>query len=129
MSEYCQICGVYNGPIDPPCDCPHGARLSLLAAAVDRLKSEIKQRQDVVDECQAAIRAAMLSPGVREAGRWLVSWSSTPRTQVDSKRLKKEKPEIWQAYATTNDVHTIRVALIKSEAIKPEEGAYDDIPF
>jgi predicted phage-related endonuclease len=35
-------------------------------------------------------------------GPYTVTWKSTkPRITIDSKRLKKEKPEIWESYSKT----------------------------
>lgn len=87
-----------------PADAPDGTELEPgLLDAYRQLTSQIDELQAARDQIRARIEAVL---GDNETGlidgRPAVTWSwGKPPVRLDSKRLKREQPEIWQAYAVT----------------------------
>ena len=46
------------------------------------------------------------------ADGYKVSWKTQSRTTLDSKRLKAEKPDIYEAYAKTSESRVFRVSQV-----------------
>jgi predicted phage-related endonuclease len=112
----CLICGTVQFDYEPePCNCLHSASLPVLGEAFDRLRLEIKQREAALELCKLTIRERLARPSVNIVGRWRVEWSKDDRTNLDSKRLKAERPDVWLAYAKTTEVHTVSVKQIEVE--------------
>ena len=81
----------------------------------DRLKGEIDaltaKRDAIKQEIQLYLKAA--ATGTFDGGK--VSWKTQTRTGIDSKRLKAERPEIYEQYATQTVSRPFNVTIFKEE--------------
>jgi putative phage-type endonuclease len=66
---------------------------------IDALSASLSTQKD---QLKQVIMQAMQEAETGVCGDYTVTWKSTkPRVTIDSKRLKKEKPEIWESYSKT----------------------------
>ena len=80
--------------------------IELLKADKEKLETRIRAAED-------EIKAVL---GNRERGTtagWSVSWKSSRRSTVDTKRLRAELPEIAAQYTNTTQTRVFRVNKIK----------------
>lgn len=90
------------------------SRASNNIARLDVLNEEIKERKAEVEllkqEIQLEMKDAELAYSID--GR-KVTYKSGERTSLDTKRLKKERPELYEEYAVTKPTRTFKVAAKK----------------
>jgi putative phage-type endonuclease len=89
----------------PESDINEVADLSGYQAALDRMTEIDAMSASLSEQKEQLKQSIMQAMGAAEngvCGPYTVTWKSTkPRVTIDSKRLKKEKPEIWENYSKT----------------------------
>ena len=77
---------------------------------------ELKQTADELDKTlklyQQIVKVEMGDASKAVADGYKVSWKTQSRTTLDSKRLKAEKPDIYEAYAKTSESRVFRVSQV-----------------
>lgn len=82
-------------------------------AEIDALSASLSTQKD---QLKQVIQQAMKEAETGVCGDYTVTWKSTkPRVTIDSKRLKKEKPEIYESYLKTGKAS-------RRFSIKKQEG-------
>lgn len=103
---------IYKGGVDDAVEL--SSRASNNIARLDVLNEEIKERKTEVEilkqEIQLEMKDAELAYSID--GR-KVTYKSGERTSLDTKRLKKERPELYEEYAVTKATRTFKVAAKK----------------
>lgn len=105
-----------------PRECPEEYSMPLIGSEYDTELSELQEVQNTIRELQkiadgkkASIMAEMGDAPRAETGCFTVSWQSQARTTLDTKRLKKDHPEIFKQYAKTTEARVFRAKRKKEE--------------
>lgn len=71
------------------------------ALTYDEARSGIKFLEKQKDAAQAALMQFIGNAEGADSEEWITSWKNKLRGGLDQKRLKAERPEIWEAYKLT----------------------------
>lgn len=92
----------------------NGDKIELEATEKIETIKEIEARAKELDKekkkLQQEIKAEMGEAEKAVSGDYKISWKSAARNSVDSKKLKKEKPEIWEQYIKTSKYRTFKIS-------------------
>lgn len=81
-----------------------------------RVKEQISKLKAHQEELEFQIKAVMKDAEIMKYnGLPLVSWKSSEREYFDSKKFKKENPELYARYAEKRTVRTLRALKVKME--------------
>lgn len=83
--------------------------------SIEQLQNNVKELQALIDEKKAGLMAQMEDAPLAESPRYTCSWRTYSRTVIDKKRLEREQPEIFAAYAQTSCSRTFRFNRKKEE--------------
>jgi putative phage-type endonuclease len=87
-------------------------RLDALKAA----KLMAKQAEEQVEAITNEIRAAMNDAEVGTIdGQTAVTWKTSTTSRLDTKRLKAEKPDVYEAFTTQSESRTFRISTNKGD--------------
>ena len=103
---------IYKGGVDDAVEL--SSRASNNIARLDALNEEIKERKTEAELLKQEIQLEMKDVEIAYSvdGR-KVTYKSGERTTLDTKRLKKERPELFEEYAVTKATRTFKVAAKK----------------
>ena len=77
--------------------------------SIKLIKQRIKELESTKEAYETMVKAYMSNYGseilTNSQGLELVTWKNEYRTSLDTKRLKKELPDIWEKYASTSLVN------------------------
>lgn len=87
---------------------------SLEPQFMERLEIEdsIKRLTEQKDKIDNQIKAALNERQTGRTALWKATWKPTSRTTIDSKRLKAERPDIFEEYSKTTETRTLKIAKI-----------------
>ncbi|MBQ8648252.1 MAG: YqaJ viral recombinase family protein [Oscillospiraceae bacterium] len=86
-----------------------------LLGALESVQREIKALKESEETLKAGLMAALGECAVGQSDRWEVSWRTQTRTGVDSRRLKKEWPAVYEACKTVSTARVLRTKKKKEE--------------
>ena len=75
----------------------------------EEIMSQIEELQNEQSLIEQEIKLYMKDNETAESSRYRVSWSSVESTRLDTKRIKEEKPEIYQSYAKVSSVRRFQI--------------------
>ena len=75
------------------------------------LEAQKKQLEAQIESIKDEVKAEMTAAGIDEfeTDAFKVLWKTSARTTIDSKKLKKEAPAVWDVYSRTTNVTTFKV--------------------
>lgn len=76
---------------------------------IEELDAQIKELTTARKAAQAVVEEEMGACAYGSVGEFSVSWKAQSRTAIDSKRLKKEQPEVWEQYSKTTESRVFKV--------------------
>ncbi len=79
------------------------------------LKESKKEIDNNIRRIEQNIKAAMGDASTAFGGSFKVTWKTQTRTTLDSKRLKKELPGVYDTFAKTSESRVFRVSAAKAE--------------
>lgn len=80
---------------------------------VCELKQEEKDIKNRIAEQENIIKEAMQTAEKCICGDYEVTWKNQARTSLDTKRIKAEKPEIYEKFAKTSNIRVLKVKALK----------------
>ena len=95
----------------PTIDLPSQA--SELIEQLESIKADIKLLEERKNECENKLKQLL---GEHEAGRIddvVVTWKNVTSNRIDTNRLKKEKPEIYEQYLKSSSYRRFEIRQIK----------------
>src|SRR5690606_15244057 len=95
----------------PTIDLPSQA--SELIEQLESIKANIKLLEERKNECENKLKQLL---GEHEAGRIddvVVTWKNVTSNRIDTNRLKKEKPEIYEQYLKSSSYRRFEIRQIK----------------
>lgn len=63
---------------------------------------EVELLEQEQKEIEQTVKLAMEDCGKAKSGKYRISWENVDTTRLDTKRIKLEKPEIYEQYSTTS---------------------------
>lgn len=96
-----------DGVVDVPAELTDKS-LAMLHT-IEELDSQIKELTTAKNAAQAVVEEEMGACAYGSVGEFSVSWKAQSRTAIDSKRLKKEQPEVWERYSKTTESRVFKV--------------------
>lgn len=73
------------------------------------LKGELKQKEARKSELENILKAKLGEKEAGNCGEYAVTWANSSRTTFDSKKLKKDDPDLWKRYSKTSPTRTFGV--------------------
>lgn len=73
------------------------------------LKAKIKELQGISKEYEAKIKVALGETENCLTGDYTITWKNQERVILDSKRLKEEKPELYNEYSKTTKIRVLKI--------------------
>lgn len=95
----------------PSVDLPSQAKE--LIEELENVKADIKILEEQKNECENKLKQLL---GEHEAGRiddMIVTWKNVTSNRIDTNRLKKEKPEIYEQYLKSSSYRRFEIRQIK----------------
>lgn len=102
-----------DGVVDVPAELTDKS-LAMLHT-IEELDSQIKELTTAKKAAQAVVEEEMGACAYGSIGEFSVSWKAQSRTAIDSKRLKKEQPEVWEQYSKTTESRVFKVKRTNKE--------------
>lgn len=84
-----------------------------LIETLDLLNEELKALEIRKAECENRLKAMLGENEIGKFGDRLVTWKNITSKRIDTNRLKKEKPDIYEQYLTTSSYRKFDVKRIK----------------
>ncbi len=84
-----------------------------LIETLDLLNEELKALEIRKAECENRLKAMLGENEIGKFGVRLVTWKNITSKRIDTNRLKKEKPDIYEQYLTTSSYRKFDVKRIK----------------
>ncbi|PNW65637.1 UNVERIFIED_CONTAM: hypothetical protein BEN50_21860 [Euhalothece sp. KZN 001] len=90
-----------------------------VARKVDRLKdikAEIKELESEAEALRVPVLAAFGdAEAITHGGERLATWKTQAQTRLDAKKVKAERPDVFEQYAATTETRVLRLATRKPE--------------
>ena len=83
--------------------------------ALDELTQQKDELTKAIEQIKQKICMEMGDAVEGTTMHWRATWKPSVRTTVDTKRLRKERPEIFAAYSTTSTTRTFKFGKIKED--------------
>lgn len=102
-----------------PRSMPRSVDLSMLHTDVQTLavlKDTLKATQQRIDELAQKIKLKMGDAEIGHSGPFKISWKTSTRASVDSKRLKAENPDIYTMYKTETQQRRFEIRKVVKHA-------------
>lgn len=74
-------------------------------------EKEIKRQKDAVKQ---RLQAALGTHTVGSSDRYVITWKAQERSSIDSRRLYRERPDIYREYLTTSSTRIFKIKEIES---------------
>ena len=78
-------------------------------------KAQIKDLEEIQKAHENKIKEAMGDAALGMAPGWKVSWKNQSRSTIDTKRLKDERPELYDEYLKTSESRVFRITKLKEK--------------
>ena len=76
----------------------------------ERLSAQLKELETAKDAAANQLKSYLREAEAGTVGGRMITWKSISKSIVDSKRLKEEKPEIYESYLTQSSYRRLSVA-------------------
>ena len=86
-----------------------------LMIAQPPLSRQIKDLEEIQKAHENKIKEAMGDAALGMAPGWKVSWKNQSRNTVDTKRLKDERPDLYEEYLNTSESRVFRITKLKEK--------------
>ena len=87
------------------------------AAYLQELKGHIKDMQDEQKEIETFIKDIIKDNLGIKTQRYVITWKSQNKVSLDTKRIKEERPEVYEKYAVTSSYRVMRITNNKEMAV------------
>ena len=84
---------------------------------LQELKGHIKNMQDEQKEIETFIKDIIKDNLGIKTQRYVITWKSQNKVQLDTKRIKEERPKVYEKYLTSSSYRVLRVANNKEMAV------------
>ena len=91
------------------------SKVSLLLFDCNRLNSEIKAREKAIDEKKNMVKQLMGDCNTLNTDDFKATWKNQSTSRIDTKKLKEEKPEIYNDYLKESQSRVFRFKQLKKE--------------
>lgn len=97
----CQDVNIAPAPQDTECEVLDDRNFEVLLAQSSELSNLVKEAENSLQEVNAKIRESLGDRQAVQCGRFRVYYKPQTRVQIDTTRLRKEKPEVASEYEKT----------------------------
>lgn len=88
-----------------------------LIEAIELIKAEIKEKQELQKEYENKLKLMIGDAAVGVTPRYEVNLKTYERNSVDTRKLKKELPDIAEKYSRTSTYRQLRIKKVEQEAM------------
>ncbi len=91
----------------------------------EEILSQIAELQQEQNRIEQEVKLSMKDNELAECGSYRVSWSNVESTRLDTKRMRLEKPEIYQEYAKVSKSRRFQIKTA-GNVVERKGGAYGE---
>lgn len=92
-------------------------KAEILIQAIEDIKAEIKEKEKLQKEYENKLKLMIGEARIGITPRYEVNFKTYERNTIDTKKLKKELPDIAEKYTNTSTYRQLRIKQIEQEAI------------
>lgn len=89
----------------------------MLIEAIESIKSEMKEKQQLLKEYENKLKLMIGDAAVGVTPRYEVNLKTYERNSIDTRKLRKELPDIAEKYTKTTTYRQLRIKRIEQEAV------------
>jgi putative phage-type endonuclease len=92
-----------------------GDEANALADELEAMGKDAYALEGQIEKTRNALRVLLKDHAVGKTDRWRITWKNQSRTGLDTKKLKKEKPEVCARFSTTTKSRVLRISSLVTE--------------
>src|SRR5690606_34204038 len=89
----------------------------MLIEAIESIKAEMKEKQQLLKEYENKLKLMIGDAAVGVTPRYEVNLKTYERNSIDTRKLRKELPDIAEKYTKTTTYRQLRIKRIEQEAV------------